>query len=96
MFVLEAPPLRQCKEDLPLFWRRVLEDPETAGGPPLPVAAGASLPLSGGLKKWLEEREREWLELAMREAGNSKSEAARLVDLPRKTFEHRWRTLVVK
>ena len=156
--ILEVPPLRRCSDDLPLFWRRVLQRATVVSGiapdgwnqyaehtgllrhfgdHPLPGnfrdlqraayhllaalhadrpesevisaavesleearlvssspsldAPSESLPLAGGLKKWLEEREREWLEMAMREAGNNKSGAARLLGLPRKTFEHRWR-----
>jgi DNA-binding NtrC family response regulator len=160
VFVLHVPALRQCREDLPALWRRVLtratrssgvrpdgweeflEHSEIqdalyrhplsgnfrdlqraafhllaalfAGRPEQEIvtaatqALGASvgptrllpslevfrglLPLEQGHRPW-EEYERRWLRAAMEEAGGNKSEAARLLDLPRKTFDHRWKNL---
>lgn len=156
--VLRVPPLRECAEDLPSAWRRVLHEARrSAGVEPLGwerfaeheevLAAivrhplhgnfrdlqraslhllaglhagrsdaqavrstiqalgapesnsssallaedlGAMLPLRRGLRDQVEDYERQWLRAAMLKAGDNKSEAARLLGLPRKTFEHRW------
>jgi len=73
---------------------RALDEPHSA-----PVSAAAvenlrdCLPLREGLRERLDETERAWLLAAMESAKQNKSEAARLLGLPRKTFEHRWKTL---
>lgn len=67
--------------------RRALEPPKAE----LP-AAERTLPLEGGLVAWLEGQERQWLRVAMAR-GSTKSEAATLLGMARKTFEHRWKKL---
>jgi DNA-binding NtrC family response regulator len=54
------------------------------------------LPLAGGLRENVQAFEREQLLAAMKAAGDNKSEAARLLHVPRKTFEHRWQLLIRK
>ena len=161
VFVLSVPPLRQCAEDLPDAWRRVLTDatgiagvkPDgwrsfldhrklldaicahplpgnfrdlqraafhllaalqadraegrvieaaiNALGPreadprsvPNPVDLAHLLPLDD-LRAQLAAYEGAWLRAAMTKASGNKSEAARLVGLPRKTFEHRLQKLI--
>ena len=160
MFILEVPPLRHCREDLPEAWRKVLVDAikytgiqplgwdtfldepkvldailtsplhgnfrdlqraayhllasQNAGCSKEEVVASSITPLnktqvksdtkldSNELQKLLpvanirekfESYEFAWLEAAMDKAVNNKSEAARLLGMPRKTFENRWATL---
>ncbi len=50
------------------------------------------LPLDD-LRAQMLEYERAWLDAALAKAGGNKSEAARLLGMPRKTFEHRLRSL---
>lgn len=160
VFVLSVPPLRQCREDLPEAWRRVLAGATRSAGvspegwerfvdhpklleafashplpgnfrdlqraafhllagrladrpeadilavtmralgpktPPLPSVPGYSdlleqLPLDD-VRVQLLGYERAWLEAALSKASGNKSEAARLLGLPRKTFEHRLRSI---
>jgi len=54
------------------------------------------LPIKGGLRCQLDDYEREWFRAALAEARGNKSEAARLLGLPRKTFDHRWEKLSEK
>lgn len=49
------------------------------------------LPLRGDLRDTIRGYEASWLEAALERASGNKSEAARLVGLPRKTFDHRLR-----
>jgi DNA-binding NtrC family response regulator len=161
VFVLDVPPLRQCRDDLPAAWRRVLASATRTAGvaPPgwerwldhpkvleaigshsLPgnfrdlqraafhalaalraghpeaqvvdtaIAAlgtreradpawssaedlGTLLPVVGGLRAQLDAHEGRWLQAALAKAGGNKSEAARLLGMPRKTFEHRLRSI---
>lgn len=160
VYVLSVPPLRQCTEDLPDAWRRVLVDATGIAGVkpdgwesfvdhPRLLTAIADHPLPGNfrdlqraafhllaalqadraegriveaaiaalgsreagqrsvpnaedlaellpledLRAHLDAYEGAWLRAAMTKASGNKSEAARLVGLPRKTFEHRLRNL---
>lgn len=160
VFVLTIPPLRQCREDLPNAWRRVLSEANrTAGVSPggwesfleHPVLIGAleNHPLAGNFRDLqraafhllaalgakrpeaqvldgaiaalgppdaprpdapdatalaallpiddvrarLFAYERAWLDAANLKARGNVSEAARLLGLPRKTFEYRLRSL---
>lgn len=158
IFVLTVPALRECREDLPDAWRRVLtaatqnagvspegwqayithpallaaladhplngnfrdlqraayhllsalcaarpkdqilEDAITALGPrlspqrALPNASDltALLPVDD-IRTEVQAYERAWLNAALSKAGGNKSEAARLLGIPRKTFENRLR-----
>jgi DNA-binding NtrC family response regulator len=59
-----------------------------------PIASDLSelLPLDD-LRVELDVYEGAWLQAAMKKALGNKSEAARILGLPRKTFEHRWKSL---
>ncbi len=160
VFVLSVPPLRQCPEDLPDAWRRVLAGAIRSAGVcpdgweafadhPKLLAAFASHPLPGNfrdlqraayhllaalmagraeneilagavgalgpresrrhavpdasdlsdllplddVRAQLVAYERAWLEAALAKASGNKSEAARMLGVPRKTFEHRLRSV---
>lgn len=60
--------------------------PDTAG-----IAQRLPVP---DLRAQVDGYERAWLEAAMQKAAGNKSEAARLVGMPRKTFEHRLQAVV--
>jgi DNA-binding NtrC family response regulator len=159
VFVLTIPPLRQCREDLPNAWRRVLSEAcrgagvspagwQDFGEHPVILEALASHPLAGNFRDLqraayhllaaltakrpeaqaldsaiaalgprdarrpdapdasalaellpiddvrarLVAYERAWLDAAHLKAHGNVSEAARLLGLPRKTFEYRFRS----
>lgn len=161
VFVLSVPPLRQCSEDLPGAWRRVLAGATRSAGVspdgweaftdhPTLMAAFTSHPLPGNfrdlqraayhllaavtagcgedqvlaeavgalgpresphhavpdpselagllplrdLRSEVGAYERAWLEAALSKALGNKSEAARMLGIPRKTFEHRLRSVL--
>ncbi|HRQ70167.1 MAG TPA: sigma 54-interacting transcriptional regulator [bacterium] len=52
------------------------------------------LPLDAGLQKCLDNYEKKWIEAAIIKANGNKSEAARLLKMPRKTFENKQRKLL--
>ncbi|MCE1184051.1 MAG: sigma 54-interacting transcriptional regulator [Rhodocyclales bacterium] len=158
IFVLKVPALRECREDLPDAWRRVLtattrnagvspEGWQTYIAHPTMLAALANHPLSGNFRDLqraayhllsalcaarpkeqvledaiaalgprlspqralpnvpdltallpvddfrtqVQDYERAWLNAALSKAEGNKSEAARLLGIPRKTFENRLR-----
>lgn len=67
--------------------KKALQAPESES-----PAAERALPLEGGLQAWLDEQERGWLREAMARGG-TKTEAAELLGMPRKTFENRLKKL---
>lgn len=154
VFVLEVPPLRDCREDLPHAWRQVLESatassgvrPDAweglvedatlskallahdlpgnfrdlqraalhslsalnagrgkdeavkaavsalgAGTPHADVPISETLPLAHGLRAHVQAFERRVLTAALEATSGNKAEAARLVRVPRKTFDYRLR-----
>lgn len=85
--VLAAVLADQDDEQVVAVAKKALRPPEA-----MHLATRRDLPTNGGLRPWLDDQERSWLRKAMEQGGN-KTNAAELLDMPRKTFEAHCRKL---